>query len=540
MSNLHVVPPSANGQAHDDVEPPTATLPLPPPWTIDRDYVTEEEIPGVLARCLETAYPNCFWVMGRQLIELDPESGHINDASPARVTALLRVKCHFLNPATSRTKRRTTQRIDFENGRNLCELAERFFRPLAGVREAPYLTTDGAGDAAKGRIITTPGYNEDTKLWLHWSGRDLPHPVRDYETVREVVDALASFTFRSEVDLLHFFAFLIQPLVQPAYAGKPSPEWFVVSVVKNAGKSYLVQCASTAVTGATAPSIAATKNPGEADFQLHGALRDATRDGRTYIYFDNAESGSMIGGAERNRLITAPGTVFVRPVKSPGVYVTPSAFTWVVTANQPERDEEHFRRSVVIELMARRPVYANPNLLPWLLEHRHEVLGVLLGMIQAWIDAGHPTPPGTPMSSFEQWSNVVGGIVCHAFPHLANHWLDRRGRSSVSGIDQDWVRLFDNWPKDATGQFPAELRPRDVLTRITDSDYIALGELVLHGASQSNTQSQITKLGRELMKLARSEREIGHRYRLHSRAYQYSTLYWPTVLEVADTPLDES
>ncbi len=496
----------------DAAAPPATSAPEPRhPLAINHETRSPDEILDMLSLHLRAWFPNRFWTMdGRRLVELNVADGTFSSLKHERLTSFIR-QCAFV---VSKSGTRTMPSQEY--GRSLAGDPARWFPALRGVRQAPYLTTDERGN---GFLVTSPGYDVTTETWLHWQGPPV-EIVHDEEIRAHVIEQLSSFTFKTETDRLAFFAFLLQPLVQTAYAPKPSPEWFVSSVVKDSGKTYLVMCASTITVGYVAPSMPAAQSKTEAIYQLHGMLQNAP----AYIFFDNTESGSTIGGAERNRLITASGPVSVRPTGTKGIiYVTPAASTWVVTANQPELDEEHSRRSVMIELSARKPIYVNANLQAWCLKYRATILGVLLGMVQAWLDDG-TTAPIRKLSSFGQWSNVVGGIVCHAFPELRDHWLHPKG-AIVSQIDQDWAALFSEavWPRDDGEARP--LRPGEVLELLTATDFGALKEVVLvtRGGTE---QARTIRMGHELRTLSRSERLVGG-YRLCSRAVGHTRLYWP-------------
>ncbi|GAI88760.1 unnamed protein product, partial [marine sediment metagenome] len=47
-------------------------------------------------------------------------------------------------------------------------------------------------------------------------------------------------------------------------------------------------------------------------------------------------------------------------------------------------------------------------------ENRGKLLGAILTMARAWVEAGKPTPKGLPtLGGYEDWVNTIGGILAH-------------------------------------------------------------------------------------------------------------------------------
>ena len=54
----------------------------------------------------------------------------------------------------------------------------------------------------------------------------------------------------------------------------------------------------------------------------------------------------------------------------------------------------------------------NP-LLPWVASHRGELLAALLTLARTWFAAGCPRAKLTVVGGYEEWSQMVGGILAH-------------------------------------------------------------------------------------------------------------------------------
>ncbi|HAR41445.1 MAG TPA: ATPase, partial [Bdellovibrionales bacterium] len=57
--------------------------------------------------------------------------------------------------------------------------------------------------------------------------------------------------------------------------------------------------------------------------------------------------------------------------------------------------------------------FKHKNLLTWVSENRGKLIWAGLTLAQSWIAAGRPNYTGQVLGSFEEWSNVVGGILQH-------------------------------------------------------------------------------------------------------------------------------
>jgi hypothetical protein len=56
--------------------------------------------------------------------------------------------------------------------------------------------------------------------------------------------------------------------------------------------------------------------------------------------------------------------------------------------------------------------FKHQNLLKWVKTHRGQIIWAALVLIQNWISKGKPLPADSPtMGMFEDWCNVMGGIV---------------------------------------------------------------------------------------------------------------------------------
>src|SRR5262249_27499339 len=96
----------------------------------------------------------------------------------------------------------------------------------------------------------------------------------------------------------------------------------------------------------------------------------------------------------------------------------PVRCAWIATGNNPQMSDEIARRSIRIRLDANidqpwgRVGYRHSDLRGWASEHRGELVWAALTLARSWIAAGRPKG-GPPLGMFEQWSQVLGGILYH-------------------------------------------------------------------------------------------------------------------------------
>jgi len=85
------------------------------------------------------------------------------------------------------------------------------------------------------------------------------------------------------------------------------------------------------------------------------------------------------------------------------------------------------------------------HLIKWVKEHRGELLAAILTMARAWIQAGKLMPKGLPtLGSFEDWTNVAGGILAYAgFTGFLTNLDYIYSQSDVEGAQ--WQNFLAAW-----------------------------------------------------------------------------------------------
>ena len=121
----------------------------------------------------------------------------------------------------------------------------------------------------------------------------------------------------------------------------------------------------------------------------------------------------------------------------------------VATGNNVRLSSEMARRVVPIRLEPgeerpeERSDFKHTPLLPWVRDHRAQLVSACLSLIKAWIDAGRPSGAKT-LGSFERWASVLGGILENAG---VEGFL--RGRETLHATadyeTEEWKALCAHW-----------------------------------------------------------------------------------------------
>ena len=279
---------------------------------------------------------------------------------------------------------------------------------LDGLTEAPVMRRDGT-------VVTAPGYDPSTCLYLHWKG---PHvevpegPTRD--------DARASYArLRALFSTFHYqgddtaretmiaatVAAMLTPLVRFAMGAGTSAPGFMWSATDVAsGKSTMAKACGVAVLGRIP---AATQYTNDDDEMAKRAASIAST-GRPVWFLDNVRAS--VEGSTLEQVLTCDGAYEARMLGTN----EPRRMNWnstiYMTGNGASYSPDMARRMRHIAL---RP-HANDaereaaqssdhyDIAGWMLAHRVEVLRDLLTIARAHHIAGQPSS-GSSLDSFDEW-----------------------------------------------------------------------------------------------------------------------------------------
>ncbi|EFH90810.1 hypothetical protein [Ktedonobacter racemifer] len=295
--------------------------------------------------------------------------------------------------------------------KDILTLGNWLFPPLDSIIEFPVIRSDGT-------LITTPGYDEQTRLYyapvptLH-----IP-PIPEHPTDDDIVSALVlieevigQFPFENDASYANTVALLLTPLIRHAIDGHV-PLALIDATRPGTGKSLLAETVALIATGRKASMMTAPYDDNEWRKRIASTLAE----GATIITIDNIKA--RLQSASLDSALTSH-TVKERILGESRNGVYAQCATWMATGNNIQLGGDLPRRCYWIRMDART---AKPwtrggfkhDLETWIPTHRGEIITALLTLVRAWYDAGKPLmSEPIKMGSFQAWVNTIGGILEH-------------------------------------------------------------------------------------------------------------------------------
>ncbi|GIW97574.1 MAG: hypothetical protein KatS3mg111_0907 [Pirellulaceae bacterium] len=265
--------------------------------------------------------------------------------------------------------------------------------------------------------LVAPGF--DTQSGIYYAG-----PVIVPRDGTEHLDTLLrDFCWKAPADRTNYIGILLTSLLVSRFIGS-KPAALFNGNQPELGKSVLAQMLAILRDGQ--PVETATYNPNDEEFEKRlGAI---VRRGVTTIVIDNAKArgrNPRIDSACLERSITDPILSF-RLLGFSQEIRAENSHLFCITANTPDVSRDLITRSVVINLYhegdprRRNFVIADPE--GYAQQHRLELLGELVGMVERWKAAGMRHANVHTRFNKKGWGNIVGGILdaCGEPDFLAN------------------------------------------------------------------------------------------------------------------------
>ena len=299
-----------------------------------------------------------------------------------------------------------------ELARDLLVLPEPRLPALEGIVSAPVFLRWG-------RLLATPGYDAESRLWYEPS-RDLQLPAipqvpteADVEGAVQLLteELLVDFEFAAESDLAHALAALLLPFVRRLIDG-PTPVHLLEAPTPGSGKSLLADLISIVALGRCCEATTVTRNEDESRKKLTAILSR----GRPIVVIDNLQ------GALESAQLAAAITAEIwsdRLLGKTQMVEFPNRALWIVTGNNPKLSMEIARRCIRIRLEPHqerpweRTGFKHDPIRTWAREHRSELVRAVLVIVKHWLVKGRPAGNKT-LGSFEVWATTMGGILRHA------------------------------------------------------------------------------------------------------------------------------
>ncbi len=344
------------------------------------------------------------------------------------------------------------------------------FPALDAITECPFILPDGG-------IISQTGYDENTRTFLIYRDELPPIPDRptqaDVQRAKEIIeDLFADFPFSDEASRENAIAGLFTTALRPAINGL-TPLFCIDKPVMGAGGSLVSKLYGIVATGRI-PSLSPFPDD---DDEMRKVITTQLRGGASYLVFDNVQTDinqqalAAILTSEwwKDRLLGRNDEVKLR-----------NRAMWVVNGNNLVLGGDIPRRTVYTRLVpdTEKPwereetEFRHPFLEQYTLEHRREILAAILTIARYWVQQGRPKPDTKipPMGSFEEWRQVIGGILTCA------GYTDLMGNSTkmfqTNDENTEWDAFFEMWYR-IWGEYP--IRVSDIIERISLERNSAMG-----------------------------------------------------------------
>ena len=310
----------------------------------------------------------------------------------------------------------------------------------------------------KGDLVTNEGYDSDSRVFYAPCGLDVPDVATNPTAaeLQEAVDLLVEdlfgdFPFVGDAERAHAIALLLLPFVRDVIDGS-TPIHLIEKPMPGTGASLLADVVAIVATGRRAGVMAEGGNDDEWRKRITSTLMTSP----TLVLIDNIKrkldsgsfSGALTAGTWTDRILGVSENISL-PVRC----------AWVVTGNNPSVSTEIARRSISIRLDPQvetpwdRPPeeFRHRDLRRWASENRGRLIWAALTMVRAWFVAGKP-PAGLSLGGFDEWSDVVGGIIevarIQGFLANRNRFYDRADaeRDQWDQFIRVWWDKFPNEP----------------------------------------------------------------------------------------------
>jgi len=358
--------------------------------------------------------------------------------------------------------------------------------------------------APAGTLQVSAGYDRGLETWLDINHLKIEKPSTN-PTEQEARAAwiwlerelLGDFPFVDGASRAHALALVVAPLVRPLIDG-PIPLHLVTAPLPRTGKTKLVNVCAIAATGA--PEGAEMCPPSKDNEEWRKQITATLRSGAAVVLIDNLEPGKNTDSANLAALLTARVWTARELGTTHNVRVRNQAI-WTATGNNPGLSRELADRSVWIQLdpehhdPSARAGFRHDNLERWARDNQAEVCSAAAVIIQRWISNRKIHKTSKRMGGFEQWIEVIGGILHAADPTLEADLLSNRAamRARVSPQHDEWQSFVLAWHV----RIGSQIQNVGELYQLCED-----ADLLDSTRGAGNERSQRTRLGRALRGVA--------------------------------------
>lgn len=310
--------------------------------------------------------------------------------------------------------------------------------PLDGFASMPYYTADK-------ELVRKSGYDENARKILRMPDDvearlgNPDHKMINMSPTKEEIDqawsdlfeyVFVDFPFYDGEDIphgrsskAHLLAMMLHPLVRDMVDG-PAPMYLVDKPSAGTGASLAVGTAMQIALGETIGTSALSENEDEIRKQISSNISA----GKRVTFWDNVNY--KLTSAFFANLATAP-VWEDRILGRSEIMSIENNMQVIFAGNNVETSEENARRMLLVKLdfkddpTSSDRKFVVDNLEQYVKEHRLDLFCMLLSFVNYWISKGAPMWEGQPLTGFENYCRVMGGILqtCGVEGFLENRTL---------------------------------------------------------------------------------------------------------------------
>ncbi len=362
----------------------------------------------------------------------------------------------------------------------LARIGEWKLPTLAGVIEAPIMRADGS-------ILTTPGFDEATGLYLHsepdWPAiPERPTPAHAEAALLDLWEPFAEFPFVDEPARSVLIAGILTAIQRRLL--ESAPLFAFDAPAQRSGKSLLAESLGVIATGR---KPAATGVPKEGD-ELRKAITSALRENQAIINLDNITR--PLDSPDLARAITQ-SEYADRLLGVNRMLHLPTNVLWTATGNNLTVQGDLPSRSLIsrIDSEEERPeerVFKIADLPAHLLANRKRLVVAGLTILRAYHFAGRPRQDLRPWGGFDHWSREIREPL--VWLGLADPCATRE-RIIVTDPDRELttevLRAWQNAFSDRV------MLVREVIATAQDGEHDELKQTLLMVAAKKDDSNQI-------------------------------------------------
>lgn len=312
-----------------------------------------------------------------------------------------------------------------------------------------------------------------------------PSPAELEGAVGVLDDILCDFPFAHESDRAHCFAYLILPFVREHITGL-TPLHFVDKPIQGTGGTLLCQLGGAIAYGALLPPTMLPRTEEE----FGKVITAKSKSSNQHMFFDNVRfissdhyASMLTSGYCEGRVLGRSEMISIR-----------NNFIHVMSGNNIVMDADFNRRLVRILLDAnvQRPelrTFRHPYIAQHALQHRTDIVAAIMTIVAHWFAKGRPPFHRKLKPSFEEWSQVMGGILeCAGVDGFLQTPDDEHSIADIESADveQQFCALwFSMWVKHNRQAFTA----RQLYQMAKDEDVD-----IIHGFKGEHTVKSFGRL----------------------------------------------